>query len=224
MGKIKISADELTFTPLQKIIFDEFSRKKNLKHFYFTGGTALSAVYLHHRESEDMDFFSETDFNNTPVNDFINVLTKVTKTKSRFNQVEGVRMYQLVRSKRPLIKLDFNYYPYKRLRKGTKINGVAIDSLQDIAVNKLQTIVSRTQIKDFVDLYFLLKEFSLWDLIYGLEPKFNMEFDHILIGTAFLKIKQFDTLPKMLVPLKLENLKDFYKDLAKKIGLRIVEK
>lgn len=225
MGKIKISADKLTFSPLQKIIFDEFSKDPKLKkQFYFTGGTALSAIYLHHRESEDLDFFSETDFNDTPVNDFIKFLAKVTKTRSQFNQVEEVRMYQLVRSKRPLIKLDFNYYPYKRLKKGIKISGVAIDSPYDIAVNKLQTIVSRTQIKDFVDFYFLLKQFSLWDLIYALEPKFNMEFDHILIGTAFLKIKQFDTLPKMLVPLELEELIIFYKDLAKKIGMSVVEK
>jgi len=30
--------------------------------FYFTGGTALSYYYLHHRLSEDLDFFSEKEF------------------------------------------------------------------------------------------------------------------------------------------------------------------
>lgn len=28
------------------------------KNFYLTGGTALAAFYLHHRYSEDLDFFS----------------------------------------------------------------------------------------------------------------------------------------------------------------------
>ncbi len=30
-----------------------------LEHFYLTGGTALSSWYLHHRESYDLDFFSD---------------------------------------------------------------------------------------------------------------------------------------------------------------------
>ena len=32
------------------------------KHFYLTGGTALAAYYLNHRLSEDLDFFSEQEF------------------------------------------------------------------------------------------------------------------------------------------------------------------
>ena len=59
-------------------------------------------------------------------------------------------MYQLIKSEIPIIKIDFNYYPYKRLERGIKINGVEIDSLKDIGINKLQTIISRTQVKDFV--------------------------------------------------------------------------
>ena len=32
------------------------------KHFYLTGGTALAEYYLQHRLSEDLDFFSEGEF------------------------------------------------------------------------------------------------------------------------------------------------------------------
>lgn len=224
MEKVKISTDELTFTPLQQAIFDKFAQDRHLKQFYFTGGTALSAIYLHHRESEDMDFFSERDFSNSITDEFVQKVAKSTKTKIQFNQIEGTRMYQLTRSKIPVIKIDFNFYPYKRLEKGRKINGVEIDSLRDIGVNKLQTIISRTQIKDFVDFYFLLKQFTLWDLIYGLEPKFNMEFDYFLVSNALFKIRGFERLPKMLVPLTLKELKDFYKELAKRVGMRVVEK
>lgn len=224
MGKIKILTDELTFTPLQKTIFDKFSKERHLKQFYFTGGTALSAIYLHHRESEDMDFFSKDDFSNTITDEFVKKVAKATKTTIQFNQIEGTRMYQLMRSKIPIIKLDFNYYPYRRLEKGIRINGIEIDSLKDIGINKLHTIISRTQVKDFVDLYFLLKQFTLWDLIYGLEPKFNMEFDYFLLSTAFLKIREFKILPRMLVPLELKELKKFYTELTKQIGMLMVEK
>lgn len=56
MGKVNL-------TLKQRIIFDEFRKSNYLKeNFYFTGGTALSAVYLQHRESEDLDFFSGEKF------------------------------------------------------------------------------------------------------------------------------------------------------------------
>ena len=43
------------------------------------------------------------------------------------------------------------------------MDNLEIDSLLDIAVNKILTLSSRAEVKDFVDLYFLLQKFSLWD-------------------------------------------------------------
>lgn len=217
MGKV-------TFTALQESIFEKFSKNKLLcKKFYFTGGTTLAAFYLHHRESEDLDFFSEENFENQHINIFVDQIAKKFKSELRFTQIEDTRIYELFRGNKLLIKIDFNYYPYKRLKRGLKVQGVAIDSI-DIAVNKLQTMISRTQVKDFVDLYFLLKKFTLWDLLYGVKKKFKIDEDLVLLGTDFLKVEEFDVLPKMLVPLDLIELKKFYKDLAKTVGMKIVKK
>jgi len=42
----------------QSLILEEFQKSDFLtSKFYFTGGTALSEVYLKHRESVDLDFF-----------------------------------------------------------------------------------------------------------------------------------------------------------------------
>lgn len=225
MGKIKQDLSEPTFTPLQKFIFDEFSKNLKLtKQFYFTGGTALSAFYLHHRESEDLDFFSDTEFGSEQVKKFIEAVAKSKKFEIRFTPREGTRIFELVRAKKVQIKVDFVYYPYTRIKRGTKMNSVNIDSKQDIATNKLYTIINRTEVKDFVDLYFLLKEFSFWDLFYGVKEKFKIELDLFWLGADFMKVEGFKYLPKMLVPLKLEELIIFYRDLAKKIGMRIVEK
>lgn len=38
--------------------------------FYLTGGTALSEYYLQHRLSEDLDFFSEQEFDIQAINIF----------------------------------------------------------------------------------------------------------------------------------------------------------
>lgn len=230
MGKMSKDLSELTFTPLQKFIFDEFTKNRSLtKQFYFTGGTALSAIYLHHRESEDLDFFSEIDLDNEEIEDFIESISRSKKFKIRFTPRERTRIFELLKNGKVEIKIDFAYYPYKRLKKGTKIGVVVIDSLRDIATNKLHTITARTEVKDFVDLYFLLrsnplKEFTLWDLIYGVKEKFKIELDLVWLGSDFLKVNQFDYLPKMLVPLKLSDLQSFYKDLAKELGSKVVKK
>ena len=221
MGKMK-KTPELTFTPLQKFIFDKFAKTPLTRQFYFTGGTALSAVYLHHRESEDLDFFSEEGLEMEGIEQFIGDTAKSKNLEIRFTQRERTKIFELLRDKKVEIKVDFAHYPYKRLKTGTKIGPVAVDSLRDIATNKLHTITARTEVKDFVDLYFLLKEFTLWDLIYGVEEKFNIELDLLWLGTDFLKVSQFDYLPKMLVPLKLSDLQEFYKDLAKKLGKKVI--
>src|SRR5258708_17660707 len=50
-------------TRFQLNVLKVLSREPLLKDFYLTGGTALSAFYLHHRLSEDLDFFTEVPTN-----------------------------------------------------------------------------------------------------------------------------------------------------------------
>lgn len=216
--------EEITFTKIQRVIFDCFSKEKDLtKQFYFTGGTALSAVYLHHRESEDLDFFSVNDFSNEKVIIFIEKITSVIKLKFNVTIRERVRIFEFKKNNKLIIKVDFGYYPYKRLKSGKKLQGVVVDSMADIATNKLLTILQRSSPKDFVDLYFLLKKYTIWDLLHFVKVKFNMDVDLIWLASAFKKTEQFKNLPKMLVPLKLNHLKDFYRQEAKKIAKRVTE-
>ena len=216
--------EKVTFTPLQKKIFDKVSEDPVLsKQFYFTGGTALSAFYLHHRESEDLDFFSETDFEDARIETLMKNVSMSFNTTYRFTRKGGVRIFEFVKKDKLLIKIDFNHYPYKRLEKGKRYQGMAIDSLRDIAANKLITTNQRNDVKDFVDLYFLLKDFTIWDLMYGVQKKFRMELDMVLIASDFTKVEQFDFLPKMLVPLKLSDLKEFFKQKAIELAKRVTE-
>lgn len=49
-------------TPHQKQIVDQIEESQFIaSNFYFTGGTVLSEVFLKHRFSEDLDFFSEKE-------------------------------------------------------------------------------------------------------------------------------------------------------------------
>lgn len=226
MGKVMVSEDNLTFTELQKSIFDEFSRNPNLvKNFYFTGGTALSAIYLHHRESEDLDFFAERGFDNLIVEDFLNKIAQDNNFTVRFTEVFSTRIFYLVNSSGdPVIKIDFNYYPYNRIKKEVVFQGVEVDSQEDIAINKLMTINDRLEVKDYVDLYFLLQKFKTGDLVRGVKKKFRKELDLVMLASNFLRAEEFEVMPKMTAPLKLSELKRFFIDKAKELGKGVVEK
>ena len=64
------------FTPIQKKIFTLFSKSKLSKHFYFTGGTALSVCYLHHRQSDDLDFFTSEKLDDKLILEFMDEVAK----------------------------------------------------------------------------------------------------------------------------------------------------
>ena len=218
MGKIDLAVK-------QQIIFDEFKNSSFLKqNFYFTGGTALSAVYLHHRLSEDLDFFSQQKFDTMPILSLITEWSEKHNFKVESRELEVVRIFILKFSDGEKLKVDFGYYPYPRLKKSQVIESVEVDSLLDIAVNKLQTIHQRSEVKDFIDLYFLLKDFTVWDLMEGVRVKFRIELDPYTIAADYLKAGSFENLPKMLVPFDLQELKNFYKDLAVKLGKSVVKK
>ncbi len=184
----------------------------------------MSHYYLQHRYSEDLDFFSYKKFDNLVILDLMTRLGDKLgfKLESRFNQV--VYVFNLTFPDGEKLKVDFGRYPYELIEdSGITDEGVKIDSLRDIATNKLLTISQRTDVKDFIDLYFLMQsKYSVWDLIYGVEAKFKMEQDTVILGEYFLKVEDFKFLPKMIKPLKLSVLKDFFRNQAKKLGAEIL--
>ena len=217
MGKISI------LTSTQREILDQIAKSEYIvEHFYLTGGTALSEYYLQHRYSEDLDFFSEQKYDTQIIVTFINELSKKYGFTYELELIEMLYRYSIRFPNNEQLKLDFSYYPGKRVEKGKKINGITIDSLLDISINKLSTLEQRYNVKDYVDLYFLFNKYSVWDLIEGARVKFNMEIEPWILGTDFLYVEKFDFLPKMIKPLTLDELKNFFRELAKKLGKKVV--
>jgi predicted nucleotidyltransferase component of viral defense system len=217
MGKI-------TFTPIQQQTFDIIAGDKTIqKQFYFTGGTALSYFHLFHRYSEDLDFFTDQSFSSSLTNSLIATVADQTNSSTRFTQIHETLIYELVKEDSLLLKIDFAMYPYKRLEEGLIYNHVAVDSLIDIGANKIAAISDREEVKDFVDLYFILQTHTIWDLLRAYERKFRMELDLILITSNLLSVEKFDYLPKMVSRLSLEELKQYFLTLADKLSSHITE-
>ncbi len=218
MGNIQLSTRE------QEIVLDEIKKSTFLtSHFYFTGGTALSSVYLQHRESDDLDFFTKEKFDTQSIFSLLETWKQQHTFAFTSRFVEVVYICNLTFDNKATLKLDFSYYPYHQIETPLIIDGLHIDSITDIAVNKLFTISQRNEVKDFVDLYFLLEKFSIWDLMQGVKVKFGLEVEPILLASDFLKVEDFTYLPKMIKPLSLDELQAFFREEAKKLGKQFVE-
>ena len=211
-------------TKEQRIIYSEIAKNEYIRsNFYFTGGTALSSYYLKHRYSDDLDFFSEKKFNNQIIFNMVEEIANKYNFNLQARFEEVVYIFDLIFSNNLKLKLDFSYYPYKRLEKGDLIENLPIDSLLDIATNKIVTVSQRNDVKDFVDLYYLLQKYSLWDLISAAKIKFKLEIDPFLLAADFLKAEDFTFLPKMIKPLNLSALQSFYRQTAKDLGQKSVK-
>jgi len=211
-------------TPTQKRILDQIKNSEFIKkNFYFTGGMVLSEFYLQHRFSEDLDFFSEKKFDFDKIFEEVNDWSKKLDFTFTRQQREVVHIYILNLKNKDTLKLDFGYYPYPRVKKGIKYQGLTVDSLLDIAINKLASVNQRNSVKDFVDLYYLLDKFTIWDLIEGVKMKFRMEIEPWILGSDLeFVVKDFQTLPKMIKPLTLNELKNFFRQKAQELGKKSV--
>ena len=225
MGKIDFTRYRIVpgFTPFQKLVFDKISQEKSLrKMFYFGGGTALSVFYLNHRYSVDLDFFSEKEFDKNVVIKFINSIASQLKTSVKMTKKEMVMWFELQKDNETL-KVDFLNFPYPRIAKGSVYQNIDIDSSLDIGTNKLLLLNLTEEPKDYVDLYFILKEkCSIWDLIEAAKIKFKLDLDLISLGEDFMNAEKIKFLPQMIKSLTLDELKSFFKLQAKKLGAKII--
>lgn len=217
MGKVSI------LTPKQTIFFDKISKNDFIRsRFYFTGGTALSECYLRHRFSEDLDFFTEKPYETMIIGNFITALSKKLHFTFTSELIEGsLYRFQMMFPNNEPLKVDFSHYEGNRVKKGIFYKSMVVDSLLDIAINKMGTIQQRESVKDFVDLYFLLQEFSIWDLIDGVKVKFNNKIEPWVLAADFINVESFINMPRMIKPLTLLQLKQFFRKKAKQLGLQI---
>lgn len=204
----------------QKLILSEIEKDDFLtSEFYFTGGTALGLIYLQHRLSVDLDFFSFRPFDSQSILNRLKQWTQKYSFRITPQFVDPTHIYLLKFDSGQELKVDFAHFPHQPLRpRGLYQKKLKVDSQFDIAVNKLLSISQRVEVKDFVDLYFLLQKYTFWDLRNGVKKKFKIEVEPMTMAANFTAVEDFDYLPKMIKPLKLTELKEFFCKKAKQLG------
>lgn len=195
-----------------------------VKNFYLTGGTALAAFYYNHRLSEDIDLFCENkEIDPKVVETFLKTKgTKIGTSRIKGTQTLGLVSFVLDFKDGGKLKVDFNYYPFPRIEKGKKYINLQIDSVYDIAANKLHTIFMKPRVRDYIDLFFILEKekFNLRDLIINSKAKFDWDIDRVNLSSQFIRVKEMANLketPKMLVSFSQKKMIDFFLRLAKNL-------
>lgn len=205
----------------QEKVLDLFAKEDYLrKKFYFTGGTPLSAFYLFHRLSEDLDFFSEQEVHLPSIERFIGKLKqKMGLVKIDYKKYLGLHSFYLFFSQDDFLKIDFNYYPFPRIKKGIIYKNISVDSLFDIAVNKTHNIAMKARARDFIDIYFIIKKegWSFNNLLMRAKAKFDWHIDPVQLGNQLLKAIEAKDFPRMIKPIGHKDWQDFFIHEAKKL-------
>jgi len=175
--------NEPIINDFQRGLLRGFGQSKLAEKFYWSGGTALAAVYLKHRRSLDLDFFSGDLFPDDWILSEINKLKKASGVSLSQYHKKLNRWLFLFNKGNSTIKFELVYYPFLTVgkRKKDKDLKITVDSLIDIAANKVQTIFERQEPKDVFDLYWLLKlkKINLDKLFDLVEKKFGHQIDPI---------------------------------------------
>lgn len=197
-----------------------------LKTFYLSGGTALSSWYFHHRESFDLDFFSLIPFDYERIIRWIRFQKDhIGYTHIQLDEDYGFLTVYLRYKNNEALKIDFHHYTKTKLISGIRWRELEIDSLRDIAVNKLRTIATLPRTRDYLDLYIIMtnKPVRLDRLIEDCKNKFGEEMDYIQLAKNFLKVSEYTDFPKMLIPFEGKNMYTFYENLARKLKTKILK-
>jgi hypothetical protein len=209
-------------TPLQRDFLRAFFARPVSQAFFLTGGTAIAEFYLRHRYSEDLDLFT-LDCNALPnlENDLTGIAQEIGCTWSPGVKATDFRPIFLRRGTEPQLKIDFVRDPGPQFGECRIFDTVIVDSELNIAVNKITALFGRAAPKDFVDLYFLLKKGYDLDELMRLAREKDLGFSEFYFAGMLRESRHITTLPRMIEPLTVEELRAFFETIARRVILRL---
>ena len=209
------SSQKRILTPLQSKILD-YLFSENFP-FFLTGGTALSAYYLYHRYSDDLDLFTVEDGVIGKILPAMELLSKKLNIEIKPIQTEPMSRRLLFTADNENVVVDLiRDIDYQVNQNKPLFGKIRVDSFDDIVANKICAILGRQEAKDFVDLFFITKKGYDPDKYLALAK--NKDAGISKATLAFL-IKDFslDIIPPYMIDdLDLNEMKEFYYKLSDK--------
>jgi Nucleotidyl transferase AbiEii toxin, Type IV TA system len=181
------------------------------------GGAALAGGHLAHRTTGDLDLFVHDQ---AAMRELAALLPAVaTEARCSFELVRDAGRLVRARLIGPdgrVLDVDLVAEPVPDLAEPAEIEGIEVESLTDLRANKLTCILSRSEPRDLVDLYFLDQAGYPPANDLALAARKDAGIDP---GVLAWLIDQFPLapMPTMLKPLKPDQMSTFRDDLAEKL-------
>ena len=202
-----------TITPEMRLVLAAFAKTEIGAHFYLAGGTALS-LQLGHRISVDLDFF-------TPSEDVPAIRPVLEKALAPFHATLADSAWGNLVFIAQDVRLGFYGYGFPLTAPLVENESVRLAAQEDIALMKLDALLSRAMRKDFYDLYFICQNIPLRHL-YTLAPqKYPSVRDfeaQTLKRLVYFENAEQDMDPILLQPVAWQTVKDFFIVQAAQIG------
>ena len=173
-----------------------------LEGWMLAGGTGL-ALQFGHRYSEDLDLFRPGDFDTEAM---LNELARIGKVEVQ--QRASGTLHSVVQG----VRLSFLEAQAEFLFPGASYRGMTVADPLDIAVMKVIAVSGRGSRKDFVDLYFLIRQGVSLESIFRLSRRRFKEIDyneyHLLKSLVYFDDAETEPMPDMIRNVTWEEIKD----------------
>jgi hypothetical protein len=141
-------------SPLQSMVLEGFFDRES--GFWLTGGAALAGFHLRHRETDDLDLFTDDpsafERGHAVIQDVAGSLGLEVET---VQAAPGFRRYALAASEQAVV-VDLVLDRVRQLHpEKLELAGIRVDPADEILANTLTTLVGRTEERDLVDVLFL---------------------------------------------------------------------
>jgi hypothetical protein len=174
-----------TLKPLLLNILKALMAAKEFNVFRLVGGTALS-LYRGHRESADIDLFSDAPYGSI---DFgaIDAFLRNTFSYVDTNEYKDVGMgksYYVGNSNDDCIKLDL-YYTDRFIKEMLLIDIIRLANVEEILAMKIDVISRGGRKKDFWDIHELKDDYSIEKMFAIHKERYPYTHDQIQIRSSF---------------------------------------
>lgn len=188
-------------------VFSALSELSREFHATLAGGTAL-ALQLGHRISNDLDFFTQKDFNPDSA---IAAIRKTGLSYRVTSEGDGTLNAEVNGIKVSLLRFDPPF-----LKTTLMLDGIPIAGILDIAAMKVIAISQRGLKRDFVDLYFILQEKPFYQIAEHMVKRFGAErIPSVHIGKSLVYFADADGNPEPAYlqgkTVKWEEIKRFFR-------------
>jgi hypothetical protein len=206
-------------TPLKRDFLKVFFAHE--KRFFLTGGSALGLFYLDHRFSYDLDLFSQDRPDWLELDGVMRLCAQdIEATLELKRDAPTFRRYQLVRGDdNEIVDIVLDISPQIDPEK-TWIDNIRVDTLHEIVVNKITTLISRCELKDIVDLYFLEKAGYRIDDYFEEARQKDGGLDPAMVSLLLDSLRITEVPDYMIKPLTLSELCSFIDELKRRMALK----